>query len=54
MGGESVLGLHRCERVAFLATFGDARLGRSEAGPGRNKMLHFYKKGVEPGDAKTM
>ena len=51
--GGSVFGPHRRERIAFLAKFGDARLGHSKVGPGSNKIEHFHKKGAKPGEAKT-
>ena len=49
----SVFGPHRRERIAFLAKFGDARLGRSKVGPGRNKIAHCREKCAKPNEAKT-
>ena len=38
--GRSVFGLHRRERIAFLAKFGDARLGRLKKGSGAVTKTH--------------
>ena len=47
-GGEcvfGVFGLHRRERIAFLAENGQAWLRRSTAAPKRSKPMHFSEKG---------
>ena len=48
-----MFGPHRRERIAFLAKFGDARLGRLKVGLGRSKKVHFREKGAKLGEAKT-
>ena len=48
-----MFGPHRRERIAFLAKFGDPRLGRLKKGPGRNNKTHFREKGAKLGEAKT-
>ena len=51
---ESVFGLHRRERIAFLGKFGVARLGRLKEGLGRSKITHFKKKRCKTGIGKNV
>ena len=49
----SVFGQRRRERIAFLAKFGEAGLGRRKAGLGRSKTQHFRETGAKLGGTKS-
>ena len=42
-----VVGPRRRERIAFLAKFGESRLGARKAGLGRSKTKHFREKSAK-------
>ena len=49
----SVFGPQKRKRIAFLAKFGEAGLGRRKTGLGRSKTGHFHDKGVQTREAKA-
>ena len=49
----SVFGPRRRERIAFLAKFGEAGLGRTKAGLGRSKTEHFRETSAKLGGRKA-